>query len=491
VPPAPEARLKIVAENLARAALAELKRDVQGAGTAAAGASTGFGKMVFAHGNLIASSEGARRGVNLIEHGLQTLTTQAIGVPGPIGKIAQGFGLLGAGSLLVTGVLAGVGAVALEYRILTRDAREAGEAADKLTESLKNQTRAGQLRELGAGLTRAQQGIDRGPSIFGLFRDDPVRPGEVGDPILHVMQMLQRAALENAGEKAVAAVMALRDARAQSHTELIKGLEREGDLIGATAAEAARLRASWLGLTEAETANYVAAATRLERRKEENRLLGLQRDLIQQIADISREVDAGARGLDLSGLKRPDIFADEAARQASLQVADIEKQGGQFAFENFNQDFFDQVQGDVSAAIDSFEKAGAKAKDLGTIIVQSFFQATQAIATGTPAGIFGGAGAILGGASHLEGLSKATAGGLGIAGLVASGLGSLFSLFDHSAERRHREMLQAMRDLRPILNAIRSQPIFIGTGGDVRRTVYLAQRRFDRDAIDRGVGAEV
>jgi hypothetical protein len=305
MPNTPEARLKIVAENLARAALSELKRDVEGAGTAASGASLGFGKMVFAHGNLIASSAGARRGVNLIENALQTLTAQAIGVPGPVGKIAQGFGLLGAGSLVVTGAVAGAGVLALAYRTLTQDARAAAEAADQLTDSLKKQSTGAQLREISASLTRAHEEIERGPKIFGLFRDDAVRPGEIGDPILHLFQLMQRREEEKGGEKAVGSAMAVRGVRAEDHTRLIRDLEREGDLVGATATETARLKAQWLGLTDVETTNYVAAAARIERLKEaenrrlerlreENGLLEKQKDLISMLTDIGDDVEAFA-----------------------------------------------------------------------------------------------------------------------------------------------------------------------------------------------------
>jgi hypothetical protein len=287
MPDSPETRIRIVAENLARAALQELRRDVAGAGTAATGASTGFGKMVFAQGNLIASTAGARRGVNLIQNALQTLTAQAIGVPGPVGKIAQGFGLMGAGSLLVTGAVAGVGAVALGYRYLTRDAREAGEAADKLTESLKKQTLGGQFRGIGGNLTEASQGVlnsqmaaEQGGLIGGWFE--------------RWVAWIRQSKLESAGEKAVTAAQAAREARGEAGQDLIKGLEREAALIGTTAAEAARLKASWMGLTQAETANYVAAATRLELRKEENRLLLEQRDLLSQLTDIGHDVEAFA-----------------------------------------------------------------------------------------------------------------------------------------------------------------------------------------------------
>lgn len=484
-PNTPEGRIKIIAENLARAALAEMRRDVEGAGTAAGGASTGFEKLVFQQGHLIASTQGARRGLNIVENGLRTLAFQAAGVPGPVGKIASGFGFLGAGSLVVTGVVAGVGAVALGYRMLTRDAREAGEAADKLTDSVKKQTLGGQFRAIGADLTEASRAatpvaaptaqLALGQELLGLIRGD---------------------ALEDAGEKAVAAVMAVRDARVQAGKDAIRSMEREAELIGLTTAEAARLKASWMGLTEAETANYIAAATRLERRKEEtraleaqNRALEVQADILAEIGRISREVETFGAFVapDLAGLKLPDIFADESARQAGLRVAEIEKQGGEFAF-GLNQDFFDQVQLDVNNAIASLEKAGGGAKTFGIIAAQSlaFLGAAQ---QGGAGGILTAGGGLLSGLSELKGL-----GGLGPIGIVTTALGGVFDFFDRSAERRQREQMEELRRIRENTEK-RAQPDHVSvtvslngkelSGALVEDVLYAARRLERRDATPR------
>jgi hypothetical protein len=439
----------------------------------------GFDKMVMVNNRLVTSTAGARRGLNLMENGLRTLAFQAAGVPGPVGKIASGFGLLGAGSLIVTGVVAGVGAVALGYRFLTRDAREASAAADKLTDSLKKQTLGGQFRAIGANLTEAGQGV----------ADAQFRASASGSPIWEWIAMIRSGALEDAGEKAVAAVMAVREAREQAGKDAIKSMQREADLIGVTTAEAARLKAGWLGLTEAETANYIAAATRLERRKEENRVLLIQRDLLDEIGRISKEVsDFGAFvAPDLAGLKLPDILADESARQAGLRVAEIEKQGGEFAF-GLNEDFFDQVQLDVNNAIESLEEAGGGAKKFGLIAAQSlaFLGAAQ---QGGAGGILAAGGGLLSGLSELKGLE-----GLGTIGIVATALGGVFGLFDRSAAQRHRELMEETRRIRENTEK-RGQPDHISvtvslngkelSGALVEDVLYLTRRLERRDATPR------
>jgi hypothetical protein len=480
-PPTSDVRLRIIAENLARAALQEAKRDVQGLGTAAGSTGADFGKLVFANGNLIASTSNARRGVHLFENALRALSFQAAGIPGSVGKAAQGIGMLGIGSLWVTGAIAGLGGVALAIRALTSDAREAGKAADELAKSVGNLTVGDKLRAIQTNLGEAGQGVFAAQSR--------AQQGIASNPILEWIALIKQNALEDAGEKAVAAVLAVRDARERAHADLAISLEHEADLIGTTAEEAARLKAGWLGLTDAETANYVAAAKRLERRKEENRALEAQRDLLQQLADISADVSgffAQPFQQDiLAAIKvptLPEILAQEGQRQAGLQVTEIQKQGEQFAFENFDQAFFNNVQAGVNEALATTPGF----KNGGMVMAQAFASAVGQFARGGPAGIFGGAGDLLTGASQVKQFASASS-FLGPAGFALSAVSSIISVFDGSAERRHKEVIRELKKIseRPILEGRVLQPIYLN---DRNRTgVYQAGRDQERDVVDRGL----
>lgn len=59
------------------------------------------------------TSTSARRGVNMLQGGLQQLAIHASGLPGPLGKIVSGLGALTVGSVAATGVLAFFGLLVL------------------------------------------------------------------------------------------------------------------------------------------------------------------------------------------------------------------------------------------------------------------------------------------------------------------------------------------------------------------------------------------
>lgn len=136
---APDARIKIIAENLTRLALQEAQRDVRAFGQAAAGAgresdalSQGFGRLVVSKGNIIAASHSARRGFTLLENGMRALAFQAAGLSGGVGTASRGLLALGipGGPLLV--ITAALGLAAIAWKRFA----DAGEEAEKrVTES--------------------------------------------------------------------------------------------------------------------------------------------------------------------------------------------------------------------------------------------------------------------------------------------------------------------------------------------------------------------
>src|SRR5688572_10071757 len=87
-------------------------------------------------GGLTMASGQSNRAIGILRNGMVGLAMQATGTVGPVGKLAQGLLMFGGGSGLVLGVAAGIGAIALAYNALTRDAREAKEANDEFMLSL-------------------------------------------------------------------------------------------------------------------------------------------------------------------------------------------------------------------------------------------------------------------------------------------------------------------------------------------------------------------
>lgn len=165
-----------------------------------------------------------------------------------------------------------------------------------------------------------------------------------------------------------------------------------------------------------------------------------------EVGLVSREAEKFATftAPDLAALKLPDIFGEEAQRQAGLQVSTLEKQGGQFAFETFNQDFLDNAQAGVTEALSKtpgWEKGGQKA---GITMAAAFVTAVGQFQQGGAAGVAGGFGSLVTGASALKGAPAI----LGPIGFGLSAVGTLFSMFDHSAERRQREQMAELTRIR-------------------------------------------
>lgn len=78
----------------------------------------------------------SHRGLRSVEVGFRTLAFQAAGVPGPLGKIAEGALLLGGGTGILLGVAVAAGAVALAWQAMTKKANDLKVAIKELTDLL-------------------------------------------------------------------------------------------------------------------------------------------------------------------------------------------------------------------------------------------------------------------------------------------------------------------------------------------------------------------
>jgi hypothetical protein len=439
----PEARIRIIAENLARAALQEAGRDVKDVGAAAGGTVGPFDKLVRSFTTGTGSA-------NAFKNAVQSLSFHAAGIPGPVGKASAAIGAMGLGSGPVLLATAAVGALALGYRVLTRDAREAAEAADKLTESLKRQGASAQLRAIQESLTEAGQGVFAAQSRA---QQGPLG----GNTILEWNALLKQGALEDAGEKAVAAALAIRDIRADDHLKTIRSLELEARLFGQSAEAQARIRAEAQGFTAAETERLVTATRILERKKEETREIEMQRreiemqrNLLAEIAAISQAISqdisdffAGPEGFPtfaqeiIAGIKAPtlaDLLAQEGQRQTGLTIA-----GMGLDTDAIRASIDDTIrEGQQNIAEGLADEAAMKRG--GMMMASAFVTAVGQFAGGGTAGAFGGIGSLLTGASALKGAPSF----LGPVGFAFSAIGSIVSVFDRGQDRRHREAMDKL-----------------------------------------------
>lgn len=171
------------------------------------GLSIGLAKANAALRQLEQSGPGASRGVKAAEQGLRTLAFQAAGLPGPLGRVADGLLRFGGGSAAVLAVTAGIGLVVGAYKLLNQSAEETKKANEALIESmarlgpiaakhaelLKNRLAAAQLEtaspyaflgaQFGVGKTRDEQLAELASARVRLQTDLNVLLAEQGDKI--------------------------------------------------------------------------------------------------------------------------------------------------------------------------------------------------------------------------------------------------------------------------------------------------------------------
>lgn len=434
------------------------------------GVSGGLAKLNNDLDKLGRSGPGARTGLRLAETGMRTLAFEAAGVQGPLGRVAAGLLSLGGGNALVIGAAAGIGVVAAAYNLFTAGAKEAAKAHEDFLKGLEATGPAGKALAARMNLIAAQDKLTAmearqaravtAGKIFagGLVSLGGYNPKQLEDQRQEVARLSNVAAtaegdLSDAANKAIQTLSRQGDVLAATvriRTHAVAVGQEESRTLEQIARATAELTAATMGLGTSQTAALVNASVRVERLKEENRTLEAQRDLLKELDQINADV-AGFFATpfalqNLAALKVPtlqDLLAQEGSRQAGLQTATVEKQGGEFAFQNFDSTFFANVQAGVDDAL--AKTPGFKGG--GLVMAQAFVTAVGQFAQGGTPGIFGGVGSLLTGASQVTAFSSA-AGVLGPAGFIASAFGSIFSVFDHSAAQRHREALAELTRIR-------------------------------------------
>lgn len=105
----------------------------------------------------------SNRAIGIMRNGMVALATQAVGAQNSVGRLAQGLLMLGGGGGLVLGVAAGIGAISLAYKVLTRDTKEAEEAQKDLVKALQGVGAHGQLVAAQMELSQARAAL--GPAF--------------------------------------------------------------------------------------------------------------------------------------------------------------------------------------------------------------------------------------------------------------------------------------------------------------------------------------
>ncbi|HWP38949.1 MAG TPA: hypothetical protein VNL18_15490 [Gemmatimonadales bacterium] len=111
------------------------------------GLSVGLAKANAALNQIGRSSPQARAGLRAVEQGARMLAFQAAGLSGGLGQVARGLLLLGGGSALVLGAVAGIGLISAAYKFFRRDAEAAKKAEKEFREELHRTAEAERQRQ--------------------------------------------------------------------------------------------------------------------------------------------------------------------------------------------------------------------------------------------------------------------------------------------------------------------------------------------------------
>ena len=382
------------------------------------GLSAGLAKANAALDRMGKAGPGARAGLRAVEIGARQLAFEAAGLQGGIGQLVRGFAMFGGGSALMLGVVAGIGGVALAYRALTKDTREAAAEQKKLQEELHRVAEARREARTPVSQRIATQQGQRG-----------ARFGELNAQIDAEMANLRA----NVGTRRFdyeTDEQALQRMIAEDKT--LQNLYRERRQLGQD------IRSDRVSAADAAGKE----ADELKRAADEARRLKLEFIESQQtLAGIAKRTALGGLGF----VAGPDgsLFVSEASRRAGRKPFEAPTFGAEgMGFGPHGPATFANIRGNIPR----FVPADTVPKR------EPFPAAAVAAATVAMLGALqvGGVGGSLAG---LGGLATALSGAKGLGalnpvGIGLTALGGVFSLFDHSQDRRQREMMEELRRIR-------------------------------------------
>jgi len=466
-----------------------------------------------------AASAGGR-GLGTIRSALASMSAQAIGARGTVGSLAGAVLQFAAGNTIAVGVVAGVAAIALAYRALTRDAREAREEQEKFVAGALEARRrlGGPITVLETDLARARgiqaerradlrtaqagQLVSRGQGVRELVVDpEAVRQATTALGLVNAKVQVLEAELAEARKKAADdAAEAARKAR----DEELKALSELAKLDALRLADLARL----LELQHQVTAQLRDQASFSA--EDRARLLGqagtigaaLQRAVLTPPS--IRQIAGTAPGLRFT---QPQFVGQEAGPPVAERFAEadavLDKVIGAQSRYNETLSQLDQLlqQGTISEDQYNAAKAeAARAADRATGATDRLAKSQERFAIAainTAAALI--AQAVGGGGGGLGGF-LGLAGGLlsfvnPIAGAVVGGLGAVVS----AADRRDPvpvQMVDVSDRAADKLTRGRTGPdritiIGVDRFGNAREVLEQANRLTQRDALDRLRGAEV
>lgn len=420
------------------------------------------------------------RGLHMVRSAAAALAFQAAGVPGAVGKIAEGLLLFGAGSTVVLGAVAGLALVATAIRAVTQDTRDDIAAQEALEQKLSGMGAHGEATAARLRLAQLEQERDAptlaqrfhraptfaGPRIAGGWRPEELE--QINREIAEQQGILDRAMLKFEDPQARALREASQGRREAGTRQRLIGAEV--GLFGPGLGEGTeRVTASTLALAEAlrvERLEYEhippAIARKVAAQERETAEQTLMNDLTLDTFRQSREAE----------LINQMVFASQEEVTEAIRRRKLEMMG---------------LAPAAAAAISADERWAAGQVRVAGILRDALPRAFDAIAQGAIHGFDQMAQQLVSVATNalqqMPGISPLEG---GLIGFVGSLVGNIFRPHDNGVriDSYSQQALEQMRRANP--EAASARIIVINSQGHtVEELLYEAGRREDRDAIDR------
>jgi len=391
------------------------------------GAAAGVAKFNAQIHDVVRAAPGGARGFRMLETGLQSLAFEAAGIQGPIGRVAEGLLRFGGGSALVLGAVAGLGLIAAAYRASAAEAEQLQASNEKLAESWRNVAARG--RPLVALGNELQKAIDAETAAQDKLNalSTPLESGP-GPKFGSTRGTGGEIALAQTGLS-----------QAQANVTQARRIFQEAQVQLAADAQKAGLKTAQAFMEGIRTLDpqvqLAVLALGQHQFGERFAKLGTDAGELYATAWLKAAQAMLDRGLDVhgqrlgTGLGRGMAFDRAPKLEGAMSPA--------FKPEKFPpREYF----------ISDLEKAIVKAQPPKPDAARLAAEAVAllgALKQGGAAGILGAAGSTVSELSGLKGLGGLSPIGIGLS--VASGL---VGIFDHSAERRHREEMAELTRIR-------------------------------------------
>lgn len=368
------------------------------------------------------SGPGAQRGLRLAETGMRALAFEAVGIQGPIGRVAEGLLQLGGGSALVLGAVAGIGAIAAAWKLSSQAFDEATKGADELNQRWRDLVAKGKpVVALQNDLTKAiKEQSDAQEKLNRLRSTQPDLPGAT----------IGTAGEIAAQESKVAAAARITDAAREQLRRAQIELEAEASTRGQKFAQRFVEGIALLDPASRIAALFAAQPQFAEGGKQAGQAFAkaMNQAIEDQAFEASQRASrAAARAFDFG---RGPRAAKLGAGEGGGAFLDLSEKP---AFKPEPRVFF------ISDLVKEGGKPPPEKQDIAAISAASL-AVLGAMQQGSAGGVLSSVGGLL---SSIKGIPSP----IGI-GLTA--FGGLFSLFDNSAERRHKEEMAALEELHRI-----------------------------------------